>query len=177
MDRRAFLLTGAAALGSIGLAGCTQSPAPKPSGSASPQDPDDVLRASVGADELTLIVAYRTAISDRPELAKLLTPFMAHHEAHLTRIDPEAASPEASPTPASPAPASPAPVSPTLAGSSAADVLAGLAAAERRARTARIAACDSAGDAMLARDLCLIAASEAQHAEVLGAAAAQERPQ
>jgi hypothetical protein len=46
-------------------------------------------------------------------------------------------------------------------------MLAALAAAETAARSERIAACDAALDPALARDLCLIGASEAQHATYL----------
>ncbi len=46
-------------------------------------------------------------------------------------------------------------------------VLAALFEAERTARRQRVSACDGAVDPGLARDLCLIAASEAQHAAAL----------
>ena len=51
--------------------------------------------------------------------------------------------------------------------------LAELAAAEAAAQRQRAAACDGAADPALARDLCLIAASEAQHAAALERLAAQ----
>jgi hypothetical protein len=49
-----------------------------------------------------------------------------------------------------------------------------LAAAESAAQAQRATACDGASDPGLARDLCLIAASEAQHAAVLADFAARE---
>jgi hypothetical protein len=55
-----------------------------------------------------------------------------------------------------------------------AETLGGLAAAEAAAHRDRVAACDAAEDSGLARDLCLIAASEAQH-EVVVAALLEER--
>ena len=50
-----------------------------------------------------------------------------------------------------------------------------LLAAEQEAQAERIAACDAAASGALARDLCLIAASEAQHAEALAALAQEAR--
>jgi hypothetical protein len=73
---------------------------------------------------------------------------MALHEEHLGRVAPEVV---AAPTPAVGLP-------PTLAR---------LAAAETAARAEHIRSCDAAAAPALARDLCLMAASEAQHAVVL----------
>jgi hypothetical protein len=53
-------------------------------------------------------------------------------------------------------------------------VLTGLADAESAAQAQRATACDGAQDPGLARDLCLIAASEAQHAEALDVLAAKD---
>jgi hypothetical protein len=55
---------------------------------------------------------------------------------------------------------------------SAAAVLAALVDAETAAQAQRAAACDGAQDPVLVRELCLIAASEAQHATALEALAA-----
>jgi hypothetical protein len=52
-------------------------------------------------------------------------------------------------------------------------VLAALADAESAAQAQRAAACDGAQDPALARDLCLIAASEAQHSSALATLADQ----
>ncbi len=213
MERRTFLVLGAAA---VGLAGCTRGPvepnppsAPAPS--TVPADPDSRLRDEVAASEVALIAAYRSAIGANPELAADLAPFLAHHEQHLARVAPgdeagagPAASPSGSdsvattPTPgASPstsvsgAPSestadsrlpsgSPAPTTPAATSAeetsdvSAEDALAGLAAAESEAQAQRASACDGAQDPALARDLCLIAASEAQHAIALEGLAGQE---
>jgi hypothetical protein len=57
---------------------------------------------------------------------------------------------------------------------SASSVLAGLAEAETVAQAQRATACDGAQDPGLARDLCLIAASEAQHAAAIEALAAED---
>lgn len=196
MERRTFLVLGAAALG---LAGCTgEDSAPSPSGSvtsAPPADPDDLVRGGVADSELALIAEYRAAIAAHPEFEDDLAPFLAHHEAHLARVAPQraagavasgsasaadsrgaAATPSTpgSPTPSgSPAPSasgSPAPTdaSPvTSEPASSADALAALADAEAQARRQRIRACDAAADPELARVLAVIAASEAQHAVVL----------
>ena len=118
--------------------------------------------------KLALIASYRSAIEVAPEeLAGRLEPLLAHHVAHLARVAPEAATPTptASPGTARPddSPTEPgdAPAVPALA------TVKALAEAESKAQAQRTDACDSALDAGLARDLCLIAASEAQHAEVL----------
>ena len=172
MERRTFLALGAAA---VGLAGCTgQSPQPGPPSTpttpTTPDDPDGALRAEVAASEVALIVAYRGAIAADPQLAADLEPFLAHHEEHLARIAPDyvgdTSRDGASSTSASPdASASPP--------STAAEVLAELTAAESAGRAQRATACDGAKDPALARDLCLIAASEAQHAAALAGIAAQ----
>jgi hypothetical protein len=218
VDRRTFLVMGVAALG---LAGCTtdtpEPPAPTgPSTPAGPDDPDAGLRATVARSEAELILAYRAAISTRPELASDLQPFLDHHEQHLERVVP-GADPQALVTPSAGAsqsplgaagsaadPGSTAPLEPSTSASlpGAADLpgrpsgatdsgesgtgseplpsapaasateqdgaaIAALADAERVAHVARVSACDGASTAGLARDLCLIAASEAQHAAVL----------
>jgi hypothetical protein len=202
VDRRTFLVMGVAALG---LAGCTTDAPPPPSPTAptlpsGPNDPDAELRATVARSEAALIVAYRTAISSRPELAGDLRPFLAHHEQHLERVlpgsDPQAlVTPTAVASQSRPAagasvaePSGTASPSPPAAGASAAEspgtatatatateqagaALTALAAAEREAHVERVSACDGASAPGLARDLCLIAASEAQHAAELDALA------
>ena len=186
VERRTFLVLGAVALG---LAGCTnQAPTPRPDGSATaaPEtDPDDAVRSAVAASELALIASYRTAIEAHPELADELGPFLIHHEAHLARIAPERAAEAAGTGDGSPsaiASASGDGSTPGNAGSegaapsgnetgtaspAAAETVAALADAEAAARRERIASCDAALDPALARNLVLIAASEAQHAAVL----------
>jgi hypothetical protein len=202
VDRRTFLVMGVAALG---LAGCTTDAPPPPSPTAptlpsGPNDPDAELRATVARSEAALIVAYRTAISSRPELAGDLRPFLAHHEQHLERVlpgsDPQAlvtptavasqsrpaagasaAEPPGTASPSPPAAAEPPGTASASASASATATerdeaaLTALAAAEREAHVERVSACDGASAPGLARDLCLIAASEAQHAAELDALA------
>ena len=167
MDRRSFLVLSATA---IGLAGCTSdssAPTPRPS---APEpipagDPDAGLRTRVAASELALIGLYRSAIVQIPKRAGELQRFLDHHEAHLARVAPDTAVPaEASAEPSAPTSASAAPgpgdASPTV-------TLKALARAESAAQAQHVVACDAAQDAALARDLCLMAASEAQHAAVI----------
>ena len=185
MERRTFLVLTASA---AGLAGCTPDPEPEPRptvapSTAGPADPDGQLRARVAAGELGLIAAYRSAIESNPGLAGELEPLMADHVAHLERVapgtsaasDPSAAAPSAASDPSSAAPsasasttgepgATPTATPPTT---SRRKTLTGLAEAESLALAERTSACDSAQSPALARDLCLIAASEAQHAQAL----------
>ncbi len=201
MERRTFLVLTAAAVGLAGCTSDPPEPAPTgPPASTAPSDPDARLRAEVAASEVALIAAYRAAIQANPELAADLAPFVAQHQAHLDRVapgfagggdvgggstsGPEAGSPTAPgfdspPTAATPPTGS---LSPTASPSgsadetpeaSAASVLAGLAEAESAAQAERATACDGAQDPGLARDLCLIAASEAQHAAALEVLAAE----
>jgi hypothetical protein len=185
VERRTFLVLGAAALG---LAGCTSDrtdppPPSAPAVSSAPTDPDAQLRDEVAASEVALIAAYRAALQSAPELAADLAPFVAHHEAHLERVAPGypgsgdgSAFPSASGSPSGSGPgsgaASPSGAAEGTSGPSAASVLAALVDAEKAAQAQRAAACDGAQDPVLVRELCLIAASEAQHATALQALAA-----
>jgi hypothetical protein len=167
VERRTFLVLGAMA---VGLTGCTRgSVEPDPTisqpPSPAPTDPDSRLRDEVAASEVALITAYRAAIESTPELAADLEPFLAHHEQHLARVAPgfpEGPTPGSSSTPSS-----------EPSDTSIGRTLAELAAAEVAAQTQRADACNGAADPALARDLCLIAASEAQHAAALERLAAQ----
>ncbi len=213
MERRTFLVLGAAA---VGLAGCTSNatepgPPSAPASPIPPEDPDARLREEVAASEVALIVAYRSAIEANPELAASLGPFLAHHEAHLTRVAPgfsrgsgtsvasESPSAPSRPTggssdaddaapsasldatssgsPEDAAPSGSPDASAAPSGSPeerASSVVSELAAAESAAHDQRATACDGAKDPGLARDLCLIAASEAQHAAALDDLAERE---
>lgn len=188
MDRRTFLGFTVAA-GVAGLSGCTgSSPEPLPSGAVTtsvPPSDDDQVRAATFASEAELVGLYATAmVGAEPELAERLRGIQAQHLAHATRIRPG----ETVPTDPPPTTPSPTPVTPTTGASAAspgdsdaatdeaspsatapvvATVLASLRAAERDALAQRRTACEQADDAALARTLALIAASEAQHADVL----------
>ena len=211
MERRTFLVLGAAA---VGLAGCTSDtsepgPPSAQATTAAPSDPDARIREEVAASEVALIAAYRSAIGANPDLAADLEPFLAQHEAHLARVAPgfvsDVGTPVASTSPSasgppigepsaagdpgtspsdspgagtSPSGSPDAGTSPTGSpgagtassgspNSGASSVVAELAAAESAAQAQRATACDGAQDPGLARDLCLIAASEAQHAAAL----------
>lgn len=184
MERRTFLVLGAAA---VGLAGCTSDPSvPAPPSAPAvpsvPSDPDARLREEVAASEVGLIAAYRSAIRAAPELTANLAPFVAQHEAHLDRVAPGYAeggdSGSGSPPTDSPSPSGAPPGSPPGADDAtpverASSVLVGLAEAEAAAQAQRATACDGAQDPALARELCLIAASEAQHATALEVLAAR----
>lgn len=187
MERRTFLVLTVSA---AGLAGCTPDPEPTPPPTvapttASPPDPDGQLRARAAAAELGLIAAYRSAVESNPGLAGELEPLMAHHMAHLERVAPGAstdldASAPAAAEPSTSAPAASEPSASASTSGAPADTstaapqtrsrrttLTGLTDAESQAVAERTSACDSAHSPALARDLCLIAASEAQHAQVL----------
>jgi hypothetical protein len=165
VERRTFLALGVAALG---LAGCTGDRPSDAEGESQPprppaQDPDAALRERVAASEAALIAAYRAALAAHPDLAPELEPFVAHHEAHLARVAADLANPSAPPG------ASPTASDGDRDPGSVAATLERLAEAEAAALRDRVAACDAATNSVLARDLCLIAASEAQHQADLAA--------
>ncbi len=181
-------------LAAAGMVGCTResaepNPPSAPATVTTPADPDARLRADTAASETALIAVYREAIAAHPGLAAELELFVVQHEAHLARVAPghalgsnapvESGSTPASTPPNGPSPATDAPTAPpsgsaiATSDASASAVLGGLADAEVAAQVQRATACDGARDPALARDLCLIAASEAQHAAALGSLAAQ----
>lgn len=164
MRRRTFLTAG---LVVVATAGCTGDPdVPPPSAPATEEsDADARARSEVAQSESLLIELYHDYIAERPELATLLGPFLAHHEAHLARVAPGSATPTASGSAA----ASPSASEPSEEPLSAATIVAVLADAETAAHRQRVRACDAALGADLARALCVVAASEAQHASVLTA--------
>lgn len=136
---------------------------------------DPVRTESLGT-ERTLIAVYERALAATPSLAPTLAPFLAQHREHAAALGdglPTSPAPSASTTPAPTGAASDQPAT-----TSAADVLAGVAAAEREAMLAHAGACARTTDGTLAALLSLISASEAQHVAVLGttAAAATEAP-
>jgi hypothetical protein len=111
-------------------------------------------------------------------------PASTSHDGSTSPRSSGLASPAPSGSPSGPASGGPA-ASDAPQGSSAPDVdaqpssaaarsLAMLAASESLARAQRAAACDRAVDPGLARDLCLVAASEAQHAALLDGLADEE---
>lgn len=197
MDRRTFLVLAAAAVGTTGCTSPTPVPGPSSKAPIRPDDPDSALRQRVAQSEVALLASYRAALAEDPSLAPTLEPIMRQHEDHLARVS-RSADPSAAVTPSAVAPAptettSPAPASgasgseattgapsaPTsgspattlpTASPSPERVLVELSATESAARDQRIAACDAAVDPALARVLCLIGASEAQHAAALNRA-------
>jgi hypothetical protein len=170
VERRTFLVLTAAA---VAATGCTSEPESTPPPTvapttASPADPDQQLRARVAAAELALIAGYQSSLESNPGLAGDLEALMADHRAHLERVQPAATTAIADPGATAAATGgpvdSPATTPPTR---SPRKTLTVLAEAESLALAERTAACDSAQSPALARDLCLIAASEAQHAQAL----------
>jgi hypothetical protein len=104
-----------------------------------------------------------------PAAAEPSTPGSGASEPSGTAVDPSASAPAAS-EPSAPASTSGGPADTSTAAPqtrSRRTTLTGLADAESQAVAERTSACDSAQSPALARDLCLIAASEAQHAQVL----------
>lgn len=158
VDRRTFLATCASALVATG---CTTAQPPDPQPTAGP---DDDVRDAVAQSERALLASYDEALAAHPDLADDLAPLRAQHEAHLAGIG------------RTQAPASPASATAAALPRTSDAVLAALASAERRAQRQRSRACEAARDAALVRTLALVAASEAQHAEVLdGLAGTQDR--
>lgn len=179
MDRRRFLMLCAGAIGlaggAAGLAGCTSEPTPgptdPPTDSPTPEqvDPDADVRAAAAKSEVALLAAYARALADHPEMDEQLRPLMAHHEAHLDRL-----APGATPAQVETRPSSPAAGSPSAAPPSPGSTLSRLANAEGKAARSRGKGSQRATATDLARDLCLIAASEAQHRAILTRLAARE---
>lgn len=167
-SRRHLLLAAAAACG-VGLAGCdqdrpapNQQSAPPPTASPSSESPiasdDDALRAAQAQSEADLITAYQLAIATHPELADEFLPMLSAHEEHRSRLLP-GADPVPSPVPSdSQSPAKPESVK---------RIRAELADLEQTASRSRLTGADMALSGELAGLLCLICASEAQHAQVL----------
>lgn len=153
MERRTFLAMGA---GALGLVGCTSGPgspqgeAATPASQGSP-DSDADLRSTAAQTEVSLILAYRAAMAAAPDHAVELRTFLAHHGEHLARMAPGRLVPDASDADHRRPPA-----------------VGDLARMEDRARKQHVTACDAARDPALARELCLMGASEAQHAWLLG---------
>ncbi|MGB7979585.1 MAG: hypothetical protein WCF36_02200 [Candidatus Nanopelagicales bacterium] len=161
MDRRTFLGVSAAVLALTGCTGDPTGPVPPPMPPGA-QDPDETVRAEVAAAEIGLIGSYRDLIAREPARAAELGPLLAHHEEHLALVAPGVQAP------------APGVQAPTASSAGAGTSLADLVRAETAAVGQRTTACDGALDAGLARDLCRIAASEAQHVDVLAAVLAAE---
>jgi hypothetical protein len=184
VERRSFLGVLAAA-GVLGLAGCTDTaPTPGPTGGSTTPAPspggDDELRQATADAEQQLITMYAIAIATADtEVAERLRELQAQHVEHAQRLLPGREVSTSPPLPTASQPDSPssptgttAPTgtgSPGPAVSAPRVVLAGLRRAELVALDQRRAACVAATAPELVRSLCLIAASEAQHAEVLAA--------
>ena len=115
-------------------------------------EPDDRLRARAAERERHLIDLHAATLRRHPGLADRLRPLTEHHTAHLSALDPAARQrPRRRPRGASRADAA----------------LRDVAAAERRAARAGVAACASAGSADLARLLASVAGCEAAHGVLL----------
>ncbi len=140
-----------------GVAACSSGPAavdpnaPDPTGS---DDPDLELRTSVVTAEATLIATYDAFIAEFPDLADQLTPFRAHHAAHLAAVN------------IGQAIAVPTPAAPDIPSSSNA-ALRQLAKAEGAAATARAGDCLSASRWQFSRELSLIGACESAHQSLI----------
>ena len=129
-----------------------------------PSRPPDASEQAAATDERSLIAAYEQAVRTHPGLAATLALPLAHHRVHLAALTRTAAPVTAAPatTSASGPPPGPATVLVRRA------ALEALQAQEQAAAARRTAAAtaDLAGGALLAQ----IGASEAVHADYLGAA-------
>jgi hypothetical protein len=184
VSRRAVLgLAAGAAL----VSGCTpkgvdRRAKPQPSTPPTPEeDPDVTLAASVLAGEQAILDRLTATVRRHPGLRARLSPAEAAHRAHvrlLTDAVPDKVTPSTAGTPAptpsgSPAPTAPpvvrpvVPVRPGLA-------LAALAREEERLSLLDKRSSFAAESGAFARVLASMAASAAQHAVVLTAAAARE---
>ena len=180
VSRRAVL---GLAAGTALVSGCTpkgvdRRAKPQPSTSPTPQeDPDVTLAATVLGGEQAILDRLTATVRRHPGLRARLSPAEATHRAHvrlLTDAVPHQVTPSTagtpSPTPSgSPAPAAPpvVPVRPGLA-------LAALAREEGRLSLLDKRSSFAAESGAFARVLASMAASAAQHAVVLTAAAARE---
>lgn len=164
VSRRDVLAAVVAGCGTVLLAGCTgtasssSTPRPGPTGSA---DPDAALRTEVAGAEQALAARYAAAAVTNPTLVRVLA-VGARHEAYAAAVEPATGSPTVTgPAPATSRPAKPVPD---------AQLLASLAAAERRAAAERVQQCAQAHDPQLVRVLALAGAGAAGARAVLEAA-------
>ncbi|MHB9858696.1 hypothetical protein [Streptomyces sp. YIM S03343] len=184
--RRRTLLASAAgslaAVGAVGVSGCSRRPADADSGSAGSPSVADRTRARAARDSLGLLGRYDAVIAAHPQLAARLRPLRAEVARQVTAFGGDAAkatatvSPSASAVGASSAPtgtadsASTAPESTGGSGSappeSAKDALSGLTAAEKELSARRTdALTEVPGE--LARLLASVAAAGAVHVFLL----------
>lgn len=114
-------------------------------------DADESVRQAVAADEQDLIRRYDATLAAYPSLAPQLQSIRDQHSEHLSA----AGGLQSSDSPAANVP------------KTASAAIQELAAAERKAATARTKSCGAATGAELIWNLALIASSESQHAAIL----------
>ncbi len=147
------MLGGAFAL--LTLAACSDSSPPPAKGApdVGRDDPDRPIVDTVRTEKLALIREYDLALLQVPTLAKELAPLRAAHVTHLEKLGPPAATPS--------------PTSVSGSGQTKAELLRGLAAAEKAAAAKRISQCRELRSGAVARLVAAIGGSEAAHASVL----------
>ena len=172
LTRRDVLRLGLVASATVGLAGCTTSPAgtPTPTDPGGPEDPDRALRAEVGADEARLSALYEQAAGALPASASRVAAIGARHQAYRTTVDPAHLAGATGPSGATGPASSVAPPSPPP---TAVATLAQLVAAETAAAAARARQAADAVDPELARILTLVGAGEAAAATALASVRAR----
>jgi hypothetical protein len=186
LSRRAVLSLAGAAVAS-GVSACTpkgvdRRAKPQPSPSPTPEeDPDVTLAATVLAGEQAILDRLTATVRRHPGLRGRLLQAEAAHRAHvrlLTDAVPDKVTPSttvsASPTPTPTASGSPAPKAPPPVPGHPGPALAVLAREEGRLSLLDKRSSFSAESGAFARVLASMAASAAQHAVVLTAAAARE---
>lgn len=149
LSRRGLLLAVSAGTG-LALAGCS---ADLPGIPGVGENPDDEARRSTAESERALIAAYEVVIAALPNLAGEIGFIAEQHAQHLAALEVD----EVPPSSASPA----------VGTGDRRSAVADLRKLENAAAGARLAACDSAGDAALIQILARVGASEASHAAYL----------
>jgi hypothetical protein len=153
-------LAGAALLSLTGCTGDDDGP-DTPGGKDSEPDPDLELLARAISGKQGLLAAYEITLTRHPQLADRLGPMRDDHAAHLAELtrfrgDLPAPDPSASAFPTG-----------TVAPMDRNEAVQLLARTELSSAGARIAQCESARDAQLARLLASIGGSEAAHTAIL----------
>jgi len=162
MTRRTALRATAALVAAGAVAACTPAPGtPSPTDPGGPEDPDRVLRATIGSAEQALSALYLRAAAVLPRAgAAAVTTLGARHAAYRVAVDPDGLAtrpPTQTPTDSTSPASTPSPA-PTYPAVTAANALTVLRDAETAAARDRARQCAQAVDPDLARIVALTGA-------------------